>query len=123
MASRQSHNVGLAKRVPFTMLLDKLDDLCRRNELNLDELAQYRGLRALEAELASPPPAGLECRMATIELDLPPVAVAVPRTRHRFQALLAAVGVPEEVCDAAVLVVSELVTNGVIHNSGEDIVI
>jgi anti-sigma regulatory factor (Ser/Thr protein kinase) len=145
LAGPQNPKVRLAKRLPVTVLLDKLDGLCRRNDLDLDQLAQYRGLRALEAELlcgdwaeqeavvdrrptahgdrpteqASRQPAGLVCRMATIELDLPPVAEAVPRARHRFQALLAAVGVPEDVSDAAVLVVSELVTNGVVHSGGD----
>src|ERR1700687_1694283 len=66
---------------------------------------------------------GSSSAMATIELAVPPVAEAVPTARHRFQALLEGMGIAEAVRETAVLVVSELVTNGVIHDGGQDIIL
>jgi hypothetical protein len=35
--------------MPLTVVLDRLSEMCKRNQLNLDELGLYRGLCVLEA--------------------------------------------------------------------------
>lgn len=37
--------------MPLTHFLDKLSDMCERNQLNIEELGQYRGLCAIEATM------------------------------------------------------------------------
>ncbi|MFJ8590506.1 ATP-binding protein [Streptomyces sp. NPDC093598] len=55
-------------------------------------------------------------------LELPPQRTSVRVARHALRARLASWQVPEEVCANAVLLVSELVTNAVLHTLSERIV-
>jgi anti-sigma regulatory factor (Ser/Thr protein kinase) len=52
-------------------------------------------------------------------LELPAQRTSVRAARHALNARLASWQVPEEVCANAVLLVSELVTNAVLHTLGE----
>ncbi|CAM5745777.1 hypothetical protein STAFG_1516 [Streptomyces afghaniensis 772] len=52
-------------------------------------------------------------------LELPSHRTSVRVARHATQARLASWQVPDEVCANAVLLVSELVTNAVLHTPGE----
>ncbi|MEU1100413.1 ATP-binding protein [Streptomyces tibetensis] len=54
-------------------------------------------------------------------LELPPQRTSVRAARHAMRARLAAWQVPDEVCANAVLLVSELVTNAVLHTLSERI--
>ncbi|GAP45511.1 ATP-binding protein [Streptomyces azureus] len=54
-------------------------------------------------------------------LELPPQRTSVRVARHATRAWLASWQVPDEVCANAVLLVSELVTNAVLHTSSERI--
>lgn len=54
-------------------------------------------------------------------LELPPHRTSVRVARHATQARLASWQVPDEVCANAVLLVSELVTNAVLHTPSERI--
>ncbi|MEU0387933.1 ATP-binding protein [Streptomyces chartreusis] len=54
-------------------------------------------------------------------LELPSHRTSVRIARHAAQARLASWRVPDEACANAVLVVSELVTNAVLHTPGERI--
>jgi anti-sigma regulatory factor (Ser/Thr protein kinase) len=53
---------------------------------------------------------------------LPGRAESVPETRHRVEALLRAWNRPPETVDAAMLLVTELVTNAVQHTDTADII-
>jgi anti-sigma regulatory factor (Ser/Thr protein kinase) len=53
---------------------------------------------------------------------LPGRAESVPETRHRVEALLLAWNRPRETVDAAMLLVTELVTNAVQHTDTADII-
>ncbi|MFF9086367.1 ATP-binding protein [Streptomyces sp. NPDC014991] len=55
----------------------------------------------------------------TAAFDLPAVPAAVGTARHVVRDLLTAWGVPEDARDDVVLVVSELVTNALVHAAGE----
>lgn len=54
-------------------------------------------------------------------LELPPQRTSVRAARHAMRARLDAWQVPDEVCANAVLLVSELVTNAVLHTLSERI--
>ncbi|MFD8225355.1 ATP-binding protein [Streptomyces massasporeus] len=54
-------------------------------------------------------------------LELPPQRTSVRVARHAMRARLASWQVPEEACANAVLLVSELVTNAVLHTLSERI--
>ncbi|MGW0609865.1 ATP-binding protein [Streptomyces sp. NPDC002788] len=54
-------------------------------------------------------------------LELPPQRTSVRVARHALRARLASWQVPDEVCANAVLLVSELVTNAVLHTLSERI--
>ncbi|MFF7893929.1 ATP-binding protein [Streptomyces sp. NPDC007907] len=54
-------------------------------------------------------------------LELPPQRTSVRVARHAMRARLDAWHVPDEVCASAVLLVSELVTNAVLHTLSERI--
>jgi anti-sigma regulatory factor (Ser/Thr protein kinase) len=58
-----------------------------------------------------------------LDLRLPPVSSAASHARHATEAWLTTVGVTGTKATDAVLVVSELVTNGVVHDGGSDIVV
>jgi anti-sigma regulatory factor (Ser/Thr protein kinase) len=59
--------------------------------------------------------------VARFELRIEPLPPALPPARHRFAAWLKAKGVRDEVVDDALIVMSELVTNGILHDGGGDI--
>ncbi|BCL28537.1 ATP-binding protein [Streptomyces aurantiacus] len=68
------------------------------------------------ASITGPPPAlGSSARRATFVL--PTDAKAVGEARRRVQECLSSWGVDQDGCDTAVLVVSELFTNSVIHTA------
>ncbi|MGA5202629.1 MULTISPECIES: ATP-binding protein [Streptomyces] len=54
-------------------------------------------------------------------LELPPQRTSVRVARHAMRARLASWQIPEDVCANAVLLVSELVTNAVLHTLSERI--
>ncbi|WP_257155592.1 MULTISPECIES: ATP-binding protein [Streptomyces] len=54
--------------------------------------------------------------------SLPAESSFVARARHRARARLAEWGVDTDTCDTAVLVVSELFTNAVVHTDSESVV-
>ncbi|MCK8431740.1 ATP-binding protein [Streptomyces sp. D2-8] len=54
-------------------------------------------------------------------LELPPQRTSVRAARHALRTRLASWQVPEEVCANAVLLVSELVTNAVLHTLSQRI--
>jgi anti-sigma regulatory factor (Ser/Thr protein kinase) len=54
--------------------------------------------------------------------ELPASAVCVALARHRARAQLALWAFDDDTCDAVVLVISELVTNAIIHTSSESVV-
>src|SRR6516225_8199053 len=58
-----------------------------------------------------------------LDLRLPPVYSAASQARHATEAWLTAAGVTGTKATDAVLVMSELVTNGVVHDGGGDIVV
>jgi anti-sigma regulatory factor (Ser/Thr protein kinase) len=58
-----------------------------------------------------------------LELRVPPVASAVADARHAAAAWLSGLGAFGRHSDDVLLVVSELVSNGVMHNGGDDIVV
>ena len=57
--------------------------------------------------------------MSTSSLTLPPSVQSVPKARHFLRAECAANGVPPGVLDDAALLISELVTNAVLHGRSE----
>lgn len=61
--------------------------------------------------------------MRILEWRVDPVPSSVPAVRRQVRADLVALGVPEEAVHAVLLVLSELLTNGVIHDGAEQIVI
>jgi anti-sigma regulatory factor (Ser/Thr protein kinase) len=60
---------------------------------------------------------------ASIQLRIPPTSASVPISRRRVRGWLDDIGLDAETAASVLLVVSELVTNGVIHDGGEDIVL
>jgi anti-sigma regulatory factor (Ser/Thr protein kinase) len=63
--------------------------------------------------------------MARLVLHLPPVPSSVPQSRHRVQDWLDAAGVEIDPSarDDVLVVVTELVTNGVLHDGGDTIAV
>jgi anti-sigma regulatory factor (Ser/Thr protein kinase) len=58
-----------------------------------------------------------------IEIRVPPVPSSVPSARREVRAWLEALPVDPDTRDDVLLVLSELVTNGVLHNGGEVIAV
>ena len=56
-------------------------------------------------------------------LNVPPVAAAVAGSRHMAAAWLSGAGVLGASANDVLVVLSELVTNGVVHDGGDDIVV
>jgi anti-sigma regulatory factor (Ser/Thr protein kinase) len=61
--------------------------------------------------------------VARLEIKVPPVPSSVPSSRHQVRAWLEELPLDPDTCDDVLVVVSELVTNGVIHNGGEAIAV
>jgi len=57
------------------------------------------------------------------KLRVPPVPLSSPEARHALAAWLAGIGYTADTAYGPLLVVSELVANGVIHDGGDDIII
>ncbi|MEW2076311.1 ATP-binding protein [Streptomyces sp. NPDC017966] len=67
-------------------------------------------------------PRGAELHTETRAFDLPATPASVRTARGGVRELLTARDVPDEVCDDAVVVASELLTNALTHAAGERIV-
>lgn len=61
--------------------------------------------------------------MASLELCLSPLVSAPAEARHAIDPWLSSVGVVGSRAQDALVVVSELVTNGVLHDGGDDILV
>jgi anti-sigma regulatory factor (Ser/Thr protein kinase) len=61
--------------------------------------------------------------VARIEISVPPVPSSVPSARREVRAWLEALPVDPDTRDDVLVVLSELVTNGVLHNGGEVIAV
>ncbi|GAC1600384.1 MAG: hypothetical protein NVS3B21_27470 [Acidimicrobiales bacterium] len=58
-----------------------------------------------------------------LKLHLPPGLAAAQTSRRTVSCWLESLGVEDEIIGDAAIVVSELVTNGILHASGDDIVV
>ena len=58
-----------------------------------------------------------------LELHVPPVATAVADARHAAAVWLSGAGVLPASAHDVLVVLSELVTNGVVHDGGDDIIV
>ena len=61
--------------------------------------------------------------MARLELRLPPVSSAPADARHAIAAWLTSIAASRRHTDDVVIVISELVTNGLVHDGGDDIIV
>lgn len=84
--------------------------------LGTDAVADRSGRR----DACGPHPAAAAARRFRFELPAHPVSVA--RARQLTRARLIGWAMCEDTCDTAALVISELVTNAIVHTAGEHVV-